>query len=332
LAHETGLPVLFVVPSDYLLEQGLEAFGKYIGGITLGRFIASSRDTDADVVVTTVQALVRARKTKHYEKLRGNRLLIVDEAHHNDSAAKWREALLALDPLFTLGLSATFELSGDPSDTTSTIWLRGICGPVAYSMTLSELVELGYLMRPIVEWVDPQGPTLETKKRTPQQLYRDGIVDYMPRNEAIVRAAKRYVDMGKRVIVDLAQVRHTRLLVKMLRKDVGTKWVAGVTGSTTTSMRKKIVAAFRRGNTRVLAGTVLGEGVDIPEDDVVINGEGGSGYVSTMQRLRCLTPCRGKHKAYLVEMVDDHHPQLRKSAEKRMETYCGEEAFRFIVP
>lgn len=332
MAHEIGLPVLFVVPSDYLLVQGCEAFDRYLGGISIGQFAAGVRRTDADVVVATIQSLTRAQRTRHYQKLCGRRLLIVDEVHHNDKAAEWRKALLGLNPIFTLGLSATFELSEDDEDATSTIWLRGICGPIAYSMTLSELVELGHLVRPTVDWVETGTEKLKRKQRTPQQLYREGIVDCEARNAAIVRKAKEYVDRGMRVIVDLAQVRHTRLLLPMLRVAVGTKWVAGITGKTTTRMRRKIVAAFQRGDTRVLAGTVLGEGADIPEDDVVINGEGGRGYVATMQRLRCLTPHPGKHEAYLVDFVDDHHPKLLTNTARRMDIYCDEPAFRYLVP
>jgi superfamily II DNA or RNA helicase len=115
----------------------------------------------------------------------------------------------------------------------------------------------------------------------------------------------------------------------MLRRHVGSKYVAAVTGKTTTSLRKKIIAGFRAGAIRVVAGTVLGEGVDIPELDVVINGEGGRGYVPTMQRLRCLTPHPGKTRGILVDFMDNHHPQLSTSTEERMAIYSSEPSFRF---
>jgi len=332
VSHHIGLPVLFVVPSDYLLHQARDAFGEYLDGISIGQFAAGKRDLDSDVIIATLQTLYAAMRTRHFQKLRKQRrLAVIDEVHHKgNEGVAWRQAAFMLEPVFTLGLSATFEMSEDPDDATSTLWLRGLCGPVVFSMELSELIEKRYLVRPTIHWVNHGAPKMSSKTRTSAQLYKEGVVDCEPRNEAIISTAVDYASRGHRVVITTARVGHTRALAARLRKRFGTRRVVTAVGSTTTSNRKKIIAGLRSGTVQIAVGTVLSEGIDIPELDVVINGNGGRGYIPTMQRFRCLTPSPGKTRAWLVDFIDDHHPKLASATTDRMEIYGCEPAFRYM--
>jgi len=331
ISHYIGANgVLFVVPSEYLLHQAQENYAEYLDGITIGQFAAGKRDLDADVIVATAQTIYPAVTTRFFNKLRKQRrLLIIDEVHHKGNEGKvWRQAVLDLNPSFTLGLSATFEMFEEPEEATSMIWLRGLCGPIGYSMTLSELIEKRYLVRPTIHWFAHNAPKLPSKTRSGPQLYKDGIVDCTERNRAIVDIAAKWA-RDHRILIDVERVGHTRSLTAALRKRLPSRQVASVTGATKPKARKKIVESLRRGEIRVVIGTVLGEGVDIPELDVVINAEGGRGYIPTMQRLRCLTPCEGKTKAHLIDFIDDHDSKLLASTKARQAVYSGEPAFRF---
>jgi len=153
-------------------------------------------------------------------------------------------------------------------------------------------------------------------------------VECAERNAVILDTAADLARNGHRVLIDVARVGHTRLLNAGLKERLGPAMVGMVTGSTKTAIRQALVRKFRAGTVRVLVGTVLGEGVDIPELDVVINAVGGRGYIPVIQRMRCLTPAPGKAKGIVVELIDDHHRLLREATVDRYEVYLTETGIR----
>jgi len=331
IAYESGLKTLFVVPSDYLLYQGLDAFRSFIDGAEVGVFAGGQKDTEPDIIIATVQSLTAAKDKRSYHKLsKQPRLLIVDEVHHKAGATgtAWRDSILGMRPHFTLGLSATFKLEDDPEEATNALWLRAVCGPIIHDIGMTDLIRKGFLAKPVVRWLPHGAPKLKRKSRSPSVLYSDGIVECAERNAVILDTAADLARNGHRVLIDVARVGHTRLLNAGLKERLGPAMVGMVTGSTKTAIRQALVRKFRAGTVRVLVGTVLGEGVDIPELDVVINAVGGRGYIPVIQRMRCLTPAPGKAKGIVVELIDDHHRLLREATVDRYEVYLTETGIR----
>ena len=132
-------------------------------------------------------------------------------------------------------------------------------------------------------------------------------------------------------MIDVARVYHAEELVERLSREVGDRSVTMLVGRSSKEEREDGISRFIAGDAPIIVGTILGEGVDIPAIDVVINAEGGKAKVSTVQRLRNLTLREGKTEAITIEFVDDHNPRFRKWTLDRLKIYRKEPAFNIEV-
>lgn len=331
IAHRMRLRTLFVVTSDVLRRQAAAEFQASLPDAAVTQIGGGEWDETGNVVVATMQSLCIRLKTRTFQTFaRSFPLVFMDECHHLSAGGEaWRDTALALNAPCKVGLSGTIEISRKTQNHSGAIWLRGICGPVVFSRTISNLVEAGYLTRPTVRFVRHHAPKMEARKWS-TTTYKEGITECQPRNEAIVREAIRYANAGSRVLIDVARKGHTRRLAGMIRSLYpGT--VAILMGDSPSAERDRVLRDLAAGTTRIVVGTILGEGVDVPALEIVINAEGGKAKVSTIQRLRNLTTAPGKTRAAIVEMVDDHDKHLRRWTLERLRIYRGEEAFRIAV-
>lgn len=317
---------LFIVPSDMLLQQTQRSLQACLPGLGVTCLGDGDRDVSGDVVVATIQSVAMRAGTRDFAALqKAFGILIVDEFHHLTGAGEsWRDAALAIEAQWRIGLSATVGLDTDSDG--ADLWLEALTGPIVYSVTISDLIDRGYLVRPTIHFKRYDAPV--QKGKWSPAAYGQHVVDCAPRNDRIVSEAIRLAASGHRVLIDVSQVKHGKILARLLRGLVPTKSVAMLIGQTKDADRVSTTQAFRKGDVRILIATIMGEGVDVPEIDVVINAEGGRGEVSTIQRLRNLTLCEGKTNAIVIDFVDDHHRQLREWTIARLRIYKGERAFR----
>lgn len=334
IVHHYGARALFLVPSDLLLQQSLDAFRAFLGGARVTGYSGEEKDLTGDVVVASIQAMTGAYGTRAFRPFETSfPIVVVDEFHHvGNTGDAWRDALLAVQARYRFGLSATVRTKDGSKNDPESVWLLGACGPVVHEVMVSGLIEAGYLVRPDIVLVDHGAPAIKLPaKANHQKVYGQGISDCVERNAAIVERALSYDAPSNRVLVDVGRISHARTLVKMLKERGGPNAAGLLIGSMKRHEREKVLDAFRAGKVKVVVSTVLGEGVDIPQIDVVINGEGGRGYVPTIQRMRNLTPYSGKESAVVVDMVDMHHPRLREWTLERIRVYEEEPAFRLRV-
>jgi len=257
--------------------------------------------------------------------------IVVHNCHHLGTGDEWRKVVLSLRAKIKVGLSATVQFwdRAQPSDLED-IWLRGVCGPVVASVEMEALFEAGHLLCPKVQIVHPAMDSLDLPEKTPwTKVYAAGIARNVIRNDLIATAAFTHRWAG--VFVDCSQVGHARDIAMRIRATGAP--VSLLLGDTDSETRQKAIQDFRRrlqpwegsrraGDPAILVGTILGEGVDIPELAVVINAEGGSGWIPTIQRLRNLTPSPGKQcPPLIIDFADTHHPILQRWSEQRMATY-----------
>lgn len=324
---------LFVVTSDILRKQALRELRTALPGYRVGTIGAGVWESDADLVVATMQSLAANLKTRQFRSVaRGFPLTFFDEVHHlaGDGDA-WRDTALAIASRIKVGLSGTVEISRKTQNQSGAIWLRGICGPVVCARTLSELIEAGFIARPTIRFVRHGADYMGRRRYTPA-VYKEGVVDCRERNLAIVSAAMRHAREGSRVLIDCSRVGHSRKLVGMIRKAYeGTVGLMLGQGHTPPAERDAILKAWGLGSVEIVVGTIAGEGLDVPELEVVINAEGGKARVSTIQRLRNLTLGDGKKRPVVYEFVDDHDDHLRKWTLARLRIYRGEPAFKIEV-
>lgn len=311
IAH-TGLRSLFVVNSDMLLRQTISLFSRALRLVNrsgkanrraarklVGQFGGGVHETDAHVTVASVQGLLaRAGTMPVRELLSGSQAVFFDECHHLE-APRWRLIMNRADALYKIGLSATIYLDKQRGTELGTIWLVGATGPVLYSLTPSDLIEAGWLNRPVITFVSAPDPDVVIDSEAQfTTKYRLGITENTGRNAKIVELAARESLAGRRVLVTVRHLAHVDELARMMR-GLGLV-VSVVTGKTPAEQRDELCADVRDGRADVLIGTVFGEAVDLPWLETVIVADGLASKVLTMQRLRNLTP------------VDEHGRPLRE--------------------
>lgn len=327
LIERMGLKTLFVVPSILLADQSAAVFRRVFDGLEVTTLCEGrTASTRAEIVVATFQTLMSGHRKKDMFvgwTLDTTGLLIVDECHHLE-AEEWREPLLQCPAPARVGLSATAYISRRKPNERSALWLKALCGPIVYEVSMDYLVKKGWLVQTEVRLITVESPATEGKWDS--RLYDRLITNNQLRNRLIVAASLEAARAGgRRVLIDIGRVEHGKVLLSMLRS-AGLR-AALLIGSSQSEDRAEVIGQLKAGRLDVIVSTLLGEGVDIPELEVVINAEGGASKKSTIQRLRNMTPAEGKDAALIVDFIDLTNPYLARHSLERLRTYKGEGCF-----
>lgn len=333
LIHELGVPTVFIVPSAPLLHQARESLAEAFGlGIEDIGIIGDGEWDVKPVTVALIHALSHAKKSKDKKRrgeyrqlIRETGLVVFDECHHL-TGDDWRNVMLDFHAYYRVGLSATALVERKSEMEKGVIWLTACCGPIRYEVDMSLLIERGHLVRPTFLLYPVRKPEGLRKLRWSQRLKSEAILNNPYRNALIARLADEWAAKGRQVLVVTNRIEQVMVLDDLFRSDSGI-----ITGRQGKAERDAIVDSYRRGKLSVLCGTVFGEGIDIPEIDVVINAEGGKDPKRTIQRLRNLTPKDGKHEAIVIDFMDLTNPYFADHSRERLAEYRRESAFRFRV-
>lgn len=326
-----GVRTLFVVPAQFLLHQSVEAISKALG-IEVG-FIGDGEWRPGPVTVTTIQSLLAKRnggtkasppEPEYAELMQSCDLVIIDEHHHMEGD-QWRRVIQDSMAPYKIGLSATVFLDHEKECELGVIWLHAVAGDILLDISVSELIEQGYLVRPDI-WLCPiREPVFSAARGWSQRLQKQAIFENPHRNDRIVRFASQLVGDGRRPVI-IAN-RHSQVFALQEGLHEAGLSVGLIVGQTKRTDRESIVEAFRRRKIDILLGTVFGEGVDIPEIDAVIVAEGGAGVKQTYQRLRCMTPHKNKTDSIVIDFMDLMHPYFSRHSLDRLSVYESERAF-----
>lgn len=329
-----GVRTLFVVPSRSLLHQARRALREALE-VDVG-IAGDGQYEKRDVTVATVQTLSEWRnkgtkkdppRAEYIELLREADCVIFDECHHLE-AEKWRLVMQDSAAAFKIGLSATAFLDRQSECELGVIWLRACTGDMLIDISVSDLIEQGYLVRPDVRVIPIRTPDLG-KRGWSNKLYRAALVLNPDRNRRIVEETRSLVRDGMKPVVISNRLVQVDELCRLMQL-VGLRF-ARVVGENSQDQRERAIRDLVEGRIDVLIGTIFGEGIDIPEVDAIVNAEGGAGVKATYQRLRCLTPHRGKTRAVVVDFVDLTHAYFAKHSLERLAVYRNERAFRVRV-
>lgn len=357
IIHRLGARTLFIVPSQMLLHQTIASLGECFPDIAIGRIGDSIWEEGREITVATIQTLARARGGTREcggtgedaqitcecgkKRCRGGRpyktptdprfaalrtsygLVMFDEVHHL-TGDSWHKALMDIESYYRIGLSATVYLDNDRENERGVIWLKACCGDLKVDISTSQLIRDGYLMKPTIHLYKISEPDLRSYGWS-KRMTSMGITENQHRNTLICNLVKTNVEAGLKVLVVTRLHGQTALLYDQLEA-MGVK-VATIIGNDRTAERDTKVSAFKRGLLQALVGTVLGEGVDIPEIECVINAEGGRDVKATVQRMRNLTPSPGKTTALFIDFVDMTNGYLAEHSKERLKAYRSESEF-----
>lgn len=336
LIHTLSVPALFVVHTKDLLYQAKESFEQILG-IEIGQ-IGDGVVDPKFITVATMQSLciLGKKKVKEWDKMEREvpqsvaniqlakkameeaKLIVWDEVHRCACDMALEVSAMITNAYYWIGLSAS-PWRDDNAD----LLMESIIGPVIYTLSASDLIRMGYLVKPIIkmEKIEPV-----TKIGTYHQLYRVNVVDNHARNQKIVSDAISLVEQGFPTLILVKQIKHGKALQKLLKEQFGP--VDFISGTDYTEKRNSAIKQMRDGEIDLLiASTIADEGLDIKRLGAVILAGGGKSSTRALQRVgRVIRPHKDKTHAIVIDYADQCD-YLKDQAEKRKEIYRTEEEF-----
>jgi len=298
---------LVLVHRDELADQAIDKIRQVAPGLHVGKVKADVNETEADVVVASVQTLARpsrlALMLSRQEVHGWFGLVVVDEAHHA-VAPSWREVLTSLGAferarlVNVVGFSATLA-RGDG------VGLGSVWQKVVYAVSLTRLIRRGYLadVRGVQVTVDDLD--LSDVRQTGGDYQVGALGTALTESMASRTVAKAYREhAGDRPGVVFAP---TVAAAEELTEELHAAGIpsAMVTGTTPTEDRKRIYSEYQAGRTQVLVNCmVLTEGWDAPwASCAVIARPTRSAPLYQQMVGRVLRPYPGKTDALVLDVV-----------------------------
>lgn len=315
--------IFFAHKKDLIHQAGKrfkDTTGEEIGIIGDGKF-----ETDKRIIFATFQTLNSALKRKEEEVLKlisETKGIIVDEAHCASAKTFWKIIMLFENAVYRVGLSAT-PLAKDKKDN---VYVMSGLGPVRYKITSKELIERGFLSKPIIE-MHEVFQEFEDKKNIKKHKWHDVnqkyIISSLKRNKKIIELTKK---APKPCLVFVNIKEHGNHLNEEINKaGINSKFIYG---DDKTKERQEGLKDLVEGKLNVIVcSSIFNEGIDIPSLESVIIGNGGKSIINTLQKLgRGMRKTACKDKFFVYDIFDgaDGHPWLYHQSRKRLKTFQDE--------
>ena len=153
LVKRLGLPALIVTPSVSIAGQMFELFKTAFGSKYVGMFGDGKKQFQKKFVIGIAQSLTRlGPDDEAYLELSKKQVLAVDESHLLP-AGTFEKVCVGV------GASAPYRFSFSGTQTRTDgaeLLLKGLIGPIVFSMTVEDGVKQGYLARPIFKMIRTQ--------------------------------------------------------------------------------------------------------------------------------------------------------------------------------
>ena len=334
LIAKLNAPTLFMVHTRDLLYQAKSSFEDILG-VPIGQIGDGVVDPHQITVATTQSiAMYMGIKCNIEDKtenmtLCGDRSEIVAEVVNNTKLVIWDEVhRIACDMACAVAdiINAPYRigLSASPwRDDGCDMMMHGAIGPVIYRLSASDLISMGYLVKPTIVM---QSMTDISTAFEYASIYKQQVVDNKMRNQWIVEKAIKEVGVGRPTLILVKQISHGRTLQKMLKQQWGD--VDFLSGKDSSFYRKTTIEKMKEGSIDILiASTIADEGLDIPRIASVILAGGGKSSTKALQRVgRALRLYEGKKEAIIYD-IWDQSPYLKEQGLKREEIYKTEKEF-----
>ena len=244
---------------------------------------------------------------KDYKILKDYKIVVFDECHHVAASTLYKIAM-KLDEQMVIGLSATPDKREDGED----LKVYGALGKIIYTISLRSLITSGYLCDAEIDIVELEHMEWDNISNY-QEIYKDYIVDNNERNDQIIGKCEEY--HGKKILILVNQIEHGEMLNDML-KPLNSIFLCSKTKKK--SFEEDII----------IATSILDEGIDLPDREVVILAGGGKSSIKVLQRIgRVLRTHPSKQMATIVDFKDSAK-YLFKHYKRRMEIY-EEHGFKY---
>lgn len=278
-------PTLVIVHTKELFDQWLRNISENTN-IEPTEFNDKSKEFGT-MTVAMVQSLDRWIK-KDGNSLPAFDVFVCDEVHHMPCNTFYSVAMKC-DARYRFGFTATTNRE----DGADLMMIAGI-GPITTSVKPEDLIGSSFLAKPRFKFLSV--PPYPIKGFTYREVYKNGIVYNPERNMLIVETARKLAESGRQVYIHVEEIAHGKLLSSMS----GFDFVYSQSKN-----RSEVIDKFRRGETKVLISTLLGEGVDIPNISAIIMAGGRKTEIGTIQKIgRALRPTNDGRDAIVVDFID----------------------------
>jgi DNA repair protein RadD len=258
LARRIGGKQLVIQHRQELVDQNMTKFRRMNPKAKVGMFTADVKTWRGDTTFAMVQTLA---SEKHLAKMPKIDLLVIDEAHHA-CAPTWKSIIGAVKDVNPGAMIAGFTATPERTDKKG---LRGIFSNVCDTVTIRELVQLGFLVPPRGFVIDVQGTqsALQAIQGTSDyfdQAEVERILNTVAINDEVVRNwMERAGD--RRTVVFCSTVQHAKDVAEAFRAaGVRSECVHGNMGD---EERQGIIKRFDKGMIQVITNVmVLTEGFD----------------------------------------------------------------------
>lgn len=284
-----------LVHRDELARQAAEKITSVAPDLRVGIVKAEQNDTDADVIVASVQTLVRPERINQIENVG---LVVADEAHHY-AAPTFRSVLEQLgvyDDVKCVGFTATMSRSDDAG-------LGDVWENVAFERDVMWGIVNGFLVDVRAESITIDGLNLAEVARSHGD-YRDGqLGDALIRSGAgpiIAREYKERAGSRQGIVFAPTVVCAKHFVEAFVREGIP---AALVVGETELDERQKIYKSYQDRKIQVLVSVMaLTEGFDMPQAEVAVPRP--TTNVALFQQCvgRVLRPFPGKEEALILDV------------------------------
>lgn len=300
-ALSMGPRVVVLVHRDELADQAIAKIRAVAPGLDVGKVKAEVRETQADVMVCSVQTISRPRGLREITQLQqaaGNvGLIITDECHHG-AAPSYQKIYKAFPDALHAGFTATLQRGDD-------VGLGSTWDDVVYSRSILSMVKNGHLVAPRAWTEDMGGLDLKSVKTTGGDYQTADLGRALEESDmagSLPALRKERAD-GRPTVVFTPTVATAEGVAEAF-SEFGTS-AAVITGETPRESRLRIFEDFRLGRTEVLVNCmVLTEGFDAPWASCAIIARPTRSQPLYVQMVgRVLRPWPGKTDAVILNVA-----------------------------
>ena len=280
---------------EELLHQISGALGRF--GVHHGLISPQfSPDPRALVQVASVDTLLSRLKKRDFP----TDLLIMDEAHHVLPTNKWGKVYDGVRPKRLLGVTAS-PIRSDGKGLG--VVAGGLFEDLIEVITVRELIERGFLVRPVV-YVPPSTLDLSGVKVARGDYDRGELAERVDKPQITGSAVEHYAKIcpGTPAVVFAVSVAHAEHVASQFQA-AGFNFRV-VHGSMDSAVRKGIIRSLGNGVDGVVSCDILGEGVDVPAIGCAIFLRPTQSLGLYIQQAgRALRPADGKEFAIILDHV-----------------------------
>ena len=288
---------------------------------TIGRALSVKTPVDEEDIST--EKYNESHQYKILNMLKSTKVHVIDECQVI-VANTLKEIYKNIDPEIILGYSGT-----PYRDDGSNLLSNSILGQQIIDVSASELIEKGFLAKPIIKFVPVPPIPLSTSNY--QKVYKEYIVENSIRNKLILKYTKELIDKNYKTLVLFKQIIHGDILAEMFEK-VGIRFSL-LSGKDSLIIRDEVKRKINNNEIDViLASTIYDVGTDIPIISALVLCGAGKSKLRSLQRVgRCVRKYEGKKRAIVIDFYDQSR-FLKKHSLKRLSAYKSEPGFDLIIP